>query len=80
MEKSYGAAVEGKGIEEDKDGKDKTVGFYSCGEASRDADVYSWMDSTARIGWLRERKKSMCFFCQNTCVLYSISAFLYNLA
>ena len=28
MEKSYGAAVEGKGIEEDKDGKDKTgLGF-----------------------------------------------------
>ena len=30
MEESDGAAVEGKGIEENKDGKDKTDGLYSC--------------------------------------------------
>ena len=54
MEESDGAAVEGKGIEVDNDGKDKTDSTR-CGEASGDADVYSWMASMTRIGRLTNR-------------------------
>ena len=49
MEKSYGAAVEGKGIEEDKDGKDKTDGLYP-----RSVERLLEMQ-TCTVGWTPQR-------------------------
>ena len=45
MEKSYGAAMEGKGIEDDKDGKEKTDGLYS-----RSVERLPEMQ-TCNVGW-----------------------------